>query len=134
MSSPDYAHHFSVRNVPFGIASSKAHPVRQAVTRLGNSVIFLHDCHTNGLFDGIEGLPQEVFTHGTLNEFAALSKSIQQHLREVIQATYRKGDGGLPNFPKSSLEDITQVEMHMPVTVGDFSGTELPPLFRRSPH
>jgi fumarylacetoacetase len=125
MTSPDYAHHFSVCNVPFGIASSKAHPEPQAVTRLENFVIFLHDCHSDGLFSGIDGLPQDIFTHGTLNEFAALSKPIQQHVREAIQTIYQTGDTGLSNFPLSSLEDITQVEMHMPVTVGDFAGTKL---------
>jgi fumarylacetoacetase len=125
MTSPNYAHHFSIGNVPFGIASSKAHPQPQAVTRLGNSVIFLHDCHSDGLFSGIDGLPQDIFTHGALNEFAALSKPIHQHVREVIQATYGKEDDGVSNFPPSSLEDITQVEMHMPVTVGDFAGTKL---------
>jgi fumarylacetoacetase len=127
MTSPDYAHHFSVHNVPFGIASSKAHPKPQAVTRLENSVIFLHDCHHNGFFSGIDGLPQDIFTHGALNEFAALPKPTQQHVREAVQATYRNGDAGLSKFPPPSLEDITQVEMHMPVTVGDFSGMKLRP-------
>ncbi|KAK4119836.1 hypothetical protein N657DRAFT_674657 [Parathielavia appendiculata] len=119
MASPDYAHHFSIRNVPFGIASSKLHPNLQAATRLGNSVIFLNDCHEAGLFEGIDGLPPGVFANETLNEFAAYSKTICRHVRQAIQNAYQKGDAS--EFPSGSVEDITQVQMHMPVRVGDFA-------------
>lgn len=122
MTSPDYARHFSVRNIPFGIASSARHPGPQAVTRLENTVIFLHECHATGLFDGIDGLPDGVFRNSTLNEFAALSKPVQKRVREAIQATYQRDNAGVTNFPESSVEDILQVQMHMPVSVGDFAG------------
>ena len=39
----DYSAHFSINNIPYGIASDHAHPERMAVTRLGNSVIYLAD-------------------------------------------------------------------------------------------
>ncbi|SPQ25601.1 aa146949-21a9-4667-8181-d3948aef2746 [Thermothielavioides terrestris] len=120
MASPEYAHHFSDRNVPFGIASSKKHPEPRAVTRLGNSVIFLHDCLTSGLFEGINGLPGEVFANDTLNQFAALPKLVQRSVRQVIQDQYRKR-GDVSSFPPGSVEDITEVQMHMPVSVGDFA-------------
>ncbi|KAK3904162.1 hypothetical protein C8A05DRAFT_13928 [Staphylotrichum tortipilum] len=121
MSSPDYAHHFSVRNVPFGIASADSHPEHQAVTRLENSVIFLNDCHTGGLFGHIEGLPLGIFAKSTLNAFAALPKSVQNDVRTAIQEAY--GDGSLNTsvFPHGSVEDISKVQLHMPVEVGDFA-------------
>ena len=37
----DYSSHFSVKNIPFGIASNSTHAEAQCVTRIGNSVIFL---------------------------------------------------------------------------------------------
>ena len=36
-----YAEHFSLANIPFGIASSAVHPAKSVVTRLRNAVIFL---------------------------------------------------------------------------------------------
>jgi fumarylacetoacetase len=122
MASADYSHHFSVHNVPFGIASSKSHPQPQAVTRLGNSVVFLHDCHAGGLFAGIEGLPLNVFSHDTLNEFAALAKPIQQQVRKAVQDRCHDGKLDLSKLPQASVADITEVQMHMPVRVGDFAG------------
>lgn len=123
MASADYSHHFSFHNVPFGIASSKSHSRPQAVTRLGNSVVFLHDCHAGGLFDGIEGLPLNVFSHDTLNEFAALPKPIQQQIRKAIQDSCHDGTIDVSKLPQGSVADISQVQMHMPVRVGDFAGS-----------
>ena len=122
MTSPDYSHHFSVYNVPFGIGSSKSHPRPQAVTRVRNSVLFLHDCHRSGLFENIDGLPLNIFSNDTLNEFAALAKSVQQQVRQAIQ--YRCNDGVLDvsKLSQASVENITEVQMHMPVRVGDFAG------------
>jgi fumarylacetoacetase len=128
MSSPDYSHHFSVHNVPFGIASSKSHPEAQGVTRLGSSVIFLHDCHTGGLFEGIDGLALGIFSQNTLNEFAALPKSVQQQVRKAIQNACHDGKLDVSKLPEGSTADIADVQMHMPVRVGDFAGTVLLPL------
>jgi fumarylacetoacetase len=123
MTSPDYAHHFSARNIPFGIASSKVHSKPQAVTRLGNSVVFLHDCHSSSdLFRDVDELPHGVFADDTLNKFAALPKPIHRHVREAIQSLYVDGTLDVSKLPPGSGEDITQVQMHMPVTVGDFAG------------
>jgi fumarylacetoacetase len=122
MASRDYSHHFSVHNVPFGIGSSKTHPRPQAVTRLGNSVLFLHDCHTSSLFEDIDGLPLSVFSNDTLNEFAALAKSVQQQVRKAIQDICNNGAFDVSKLPQASVADIAEVQMHMPVRVGDFAG------------
>ena len=128
MTSPDYGHHFSTRNIPFGIASSKRHPKPQGVTRLGNSAIFLHDCHTSSeLFGNIDELPQGVFADDTLNKFATLSKTIHRSIREAIQSVCQNGILDVSKLPPGSVEDITQVQMHMPVTVGDFAGRYIQP-------
>ncbi|KAH6649276.1 hypothetical protein F5144DRAFT_588034 [Chaetomium tenue] len=126
MTSPDYAHHFSARNIPFGIASSKKHPKPQAVTRIGNSVIFLHECHTGSeLFEGIDGLPRRIFADETLNQFAALPKATHRNVREAIQSVCQNGNLDVSKLPAGSVEDITKVEMHMPVSVGDFAALSL---------
>ena len=38
-----YAEHFSLANLPYGIASSSAHPEKAVATRLHDFVIFLAD-------------------------------------------------------------------------------------------
>jgi len=38
-----YAHHFSINNIPFGIASSASHPSKAVATRFEDTVIFLDE-------------------------------------------------------------------------------------------
>ena len=38
-----YSHHFSINNIPFGIASSSSHAHKSVVTRVGDAVIFLDE-------------------------------------------------------------------------------------------
>ncbi|VZH97278.1 unnamed protein product [Fusarium fujikuroi] len=118
MAATDFAHHFTEKNIPFGIASSESHNTPQAVTRLGNTVIFLSDL-VEQLFKDVEGLSRGVFNEETLNSFAALPKTVHQNVRKQIQQAHRHK--GLDGFPTSSKEDITAVTMHLPVEIKDFA-------------
>ncbi|KFA70909.1 hypothetical protein S40288_10149 [Stachybotrys chartarum IBT 40288] len=118
MSSAGLAEHFSLHNIPFGIASSQKHSSPQAVTRVNNNVIFLGDLMVSGLFHGIDGLPDQVFQQDTLNAFAALGCSLQRAVRERIQQAV--GKDGLASYPPESQEHLDAVSMHLPVYVGDF--------------
>lgn len=120
MGSTDFSHHFSEKNIPFGIASSEIHKSPQAVTRLENTVVFLHDLEE--IFKDITDLPAGVFNQPTLNAFAALPKSIHQHVRKAIQETYQKS--GIDGFPSTGREDIGSVTMHLPVEIKDFAGKQ----------
>jgi fumarylacetoacetase len=119
MATADFSHHFSEKNIPYGIASSATHKNPQAVTRLGNTVIFLHDL-VDDLFKGLEGLTAGDFNQPTLNAFAALPKNVHQHVRQEIQAAFQKN--GLDTFPSGSKEDINAVTMHLPMEIKDFAG------------
>ncbi|KAF4339638.1 fumarylacetoacetate hydrolase [Fusarium beomiforme] len=118
MAAADFAHHFTEKNIPFGIASSGTHKNPQAVTRLENTVVFLNDL-VDHLFKSIDGLPLGVFSEPTLNSFAALSKTVHQNVRKQIQQTYQQG--GLDGFPSHSKEDVKAVTMHLPVEIKDFA-------------
>jgi fumarylacetoacetase len=115
MTSPDYSNHFSLANIPFGIASSPKHLTPQCVTRLENTVIFLGDLQQSGLFVKVAGLPEGVFSKSTLNEFAALPKTIHRAVRAVLQDTLTN------QLPENSTEDIGAVNLHLPVSVGGFT-------------
>ncbi|CAG8250729.1 unnamed protein product [Penicillium olsonii] len=114
MTSPEYASHFSLANIPFGVASSPKHVI-QCATRLENTVVFLGVLQQAGYFDGLPGLPSDIFSQSTLNEFAALDKSIQRGVRARLQDQLSK------ELPSGSTEEISAVTMHMPVSVGGFT-------------
>jgi fumarylacetoacetase len=123
MTAADFSHHFTEKNIPFGIASSQSHKNPQAVTRLGNTVIFLNDL-INQLFKDVDGCPRGVLNEQTLNSFAALPKTVHQHVRKQIQQVYQQN--GLNGFPSGSKEHIHAVTMHLPVEIKDFAGMRNP--------
>ncbi|KAL5355682.1 hypothetical protein BJX96DRAFT_184256 [Aspergillus floccosus] len=118
MTSPDYSHHFSLKNLPFGVASSYKHPHPQCATRLHSIVIFLGELQRSGVFALVPGLPEGVFDSTTLNSYAALSKSTHSAVRLTLQSILQDGTAALP---PSSTEDITAVTLHLPVTVPGFT-------------
>ena len=120
MAATSYAHHFSSKNLPFGIASSPTHEKPQAATRVGDTVIFLNDLAEDGLFSDIEGLPGAVFVIENLNAFAALPRSVHRQVRRVLQALLE--DGGFSRLPNRSIDSMSNVSMHLPVRVSDFAG------------
>lgn len=50
MAQDTFETHFSINNIPFGIASSESHPNRAVVTRLDDTVIFLDEVAGSGYF------------------------------------------------------------------------------------
>lgn len=121
MSDPNYSHHFSERNIPFGIGSSAQFTTPQAVTRLENTVIFLSALHKHGLFQSVPAaeLPETALTNPTLNEFAALPKSSHKAIQAAIREAYLQR--GLDAFPQEAKENLSSVTLHLPVQVGDFT-------------
>ncbi|KAF9891555.1 hypothetical protein FE257_004023 [Aspergillus nanangensis] len=118
MTSPKYNHHFSLQNLPFGIASSPSHPSPQSATRLHDTVIFLHDLQQANLFSEIADLPANIFIEPTLNNYAALPKTLHQTVRQTLQAILQLG---ISVLPRNSTESIDQVQMHLPVTIPGFT-------------
>ncbi|KAJ5089078.1 hypothetical protein N7532_007762 [Penicillium argentinense] len=114
MSSPDYRTHFSIANIPFGVASSERHPRPQCVTRLENTVIFLAELQRSGVFAKIE-MPEGIFDKETLNDFATLPKLTQREVRYVLQQALKDP------LPAGFTEDISAVTLHLPVSVGGFT-------------
>jgi fumarylacetoacetase len=123
MAPTSYSHHFSKENIPFGIASSADHRP-QAVTRVSDLIIFLNDLADAGFFYLVDGLPDGVFALDTLNDFAALPRTVHRQVRYTLQAAL-EATGGISCFPSKSLIDASEATMHMPVRVGDFAGMSL---------
>ncbi|KAJ5222069.1 uncharacterized protein N7469_010956 [Penicillium citrinum] len=115
MSSPEYSDHFSLANIPFGVASSQIHSNPQCVTRLGNSVIFLVELQKSGVFSSVKGLPEGIFDKPSLNDYSALPRPIHRDVRKVLQETLQE------TLPAEFSEDISAVTLHLPMIVGGFT-------------
>ncbi|EPE34793.1 FAH [Glarea lozoyensis ATCC 20868] len=108
-----YADHFSLNNLPFGIASSTAHPTRCVVTRLRNTVIFL-----DGL-QGVVSLSKDLIATlrlPTVNKLAARPKYEHKLLREILIDVL-----GKKTPPELHTEDVSSVQMHLPVDAAGFT-------------
>ncbi|KAL4953263.1 hypothetical protein BDW69DRAFT_200273 [Aspergillus filifer] len=119
MTSPAYSHHFSLKNLPYGVASSPAHG-KQCATRLLNTVIFLGALQERGFFQDVFELPEDVFKNATLNEFAALPKSVHVAVRACLQNRLRDMDG-IDIVPMDARADISAVTLHLPITIPAFT-------------
>lgn len=49
-----YADHFSIENIPFGIATSPSHPEKSVVTRFKNDVLFLDVLAKSGFLSRLQ--------------------------------------------------------------------------------
>lgn len=113
-SIQNWASHFGLKNIPFGIASSKGHSQPQTVSRYENKVIFLADLIE--IVAEFKDLPSGVFTKTTLNSFASCGRASHKTVRTVLQNLISNN-----RLPSNSVEDIEDVRMHLPITVGDFT-------------
>ncbi|KAI0023550.1 fumarylacetoacetase [Xylariomycetidae sp. FL0641] len=106
-----YAEHFSIANIPYGIASDGSHPDKAVVTRLGDDVIFLADLELD-----CKDAVKTTFSQPTLNSLAATSKDKLKALRTRIQNILRDHEVVAKHGKK--LDTVT---LHMPMAVGGFT-------------
>ncbi|CAI6303859.1 unnamed protein product [Periconia digitata] len=116
-----YASHFGINNIPYGIASSSKRTSPQAVTRIGDEVVFLAELAEQAAFESISPPLIPIFSEQTLNTFAALPKQTLAQVRSAIQIAVKGGQH------KGSSEGIKDVTMHLPVRIGDFTDFSVSP-------
>lgn len=112
---------FTLENIPFGIGSTEGAP--RAATRIGNKVIDLDALHKAGLFSSIN-LPEGIFSKKVLNDFIELGKPITNAVRVRIQELFAADNGELRDneaLRVDALRNVNQVQMHLPVRVGDYT-------------
>ncbi|KAI8303846.1 Fumarylacetoacetase [Colletotrichum sp. SAR11_59] len=105
-----FSEHFSLANIPYGIASTAEHP-KGVATRIGDLVVFLADM-------GLDASKQvqAALSQPTLNALAAIGKDELRMLRKNIQTTLSDqsvvSKHGVP---------IEHVHPHLPVQIGGFT-------------
>ena len=106
---------FPIQNIPFGIAfidNSKF-----GVSRIGDTVINLSKLYELGAFQSI--LSENYFDKGFLNDFLKKKKSDWRSVRNRISEIFT--DENNKDKYTSALYDLQDVEMCMPVKVGDYT-------------
>ena len=113
---------FPIQNIPFGIFL-RPDDVITAGTRIGNYAIDLAVLHHLGYFKGID-LDRDVFTQDTLNDFISLGQKTWRLVRNRISDIFLEANTQLQNNSKDrekAIFAISDVEMQMPVQVGDYT-------------
>ena len=106
---------FPIQNIPFGIAIINGS--KSAVSRIGDTVINLSKLYDLSAFNGI--LSQNYFDKDYLNDFLKLKKIDWRSVRNRISKIFT--DYSNKDKFKSCLYNINDIEMCMPVKVGDYT-------------
>jgi len=111
---------FTIYNIPFGICRMEGKTF--ACTRVGDIIVDLDVCMDVGIFDDLT-LPKNIFKCVVLNDFIALGKNITSEVRLRVQKALAVG-GSLnekDNISEKLLIPVDQVEMLLPVQIGDYT-------------
>jgi len=122
--------HFSIDNIPFGIASkptSTAPP--QVAVAIGDYVIFLDDLARGSALDGLRDFDDHLAVLGrdTLNAFAALGRPLHQALRLYIRDLLLDDtkNPALLRDNKSlrsiAIQQRSHCKLHLPMRIGDYT-------------
>ncbi len=114
---------FPIQNIPFGIVKPKGKEPRPA-TRIGDTVIDLSMLADLGYFDKLELSNYGIFHAPVLNDIIELGKPFWTILRERISNIFNSENPELKDNAEarnSCLLSLTDVEMMLPVEVGDYT-------------
>ncbi len=109
---------FSIYNLPFGIFSKKGVSKRVGVA-IGNKVIDLLACNKLNIFTDLN-IDNSVFENRFLNDFINLGKHKTNKVREILQKQLTDETSKF-KVHNDLIFSMFEVEMHMPVNVGDYT-------------
>jgi fumarylacetoacetase len=121
ISIPDQSD-FPLENIPFGICSFGDHI--SPATRVGDTIIDLSVLADYGYFDSLEIDDLTVFYEPILNPFMSLGKAKTNAVRRFIQELFSADNLDLQSNEEAkslALFSLEEVEMKMPVFVGDYT-------------
>jgi len=122
--SADRRSDFPIQNLPFGIFKPRNRTNPRAGTRIGSMVIDLAVIAERGYFAECGIKSREVFSKPFLNDFIALGKPVWTAVRNKLSEIFNIENGEFWNtedFRENLLYKATDLEMLMPVQVGDYT-------------
>ncbi|MFD1817776.1 fumarylacetoacetate hydrolase [Pseudarcicella hirudinis] len=109
---------FSIYNLPYGVFSTNQHADSRVGVALGEYIIDLWKL--SPLLEEIH-FDRAVFLKAELNDFIALGKSIHTAVRQRITDIFTTEDTEIQNIAKKTLIKQSEVVMHLPVKIGDYT-------------
>ena len=110
---------FPIQNIPFGVFK-KADNSTCIGTRIGDTAIDLNALQNLNYFEGIDLIPG-LFKQDSLNVFLKLNKSTWRAVRDRIAEIFDANNTMNEAHKALVLSTIKDVEMVMPVQVGDYT-------------
>ncbi|MCG1036886.1 fumarylacetoacetase [Polaribacter sargassicola] len=113
---------FPIQNIPFGVFITRDDIITIG-SRIGNFAIDLGAFHQLGYFKGIP-LTEDIFLQDNLNDFIADGRKTWRLVRNRIAEIFDVTNGSLrdnPNHKDKIIFRMDEVEMLLPVAVGDFT-------------
>lgn len=110
---------FPIQNIPFGVIKKSDNSTCVA-TRIGDTTIDLNSLQSLNYFEGID-LDSNIFNQETLNAFLKLNKAIWRAVRDRIAEIFDANNTMDEAHKALVLTPINEVEMVMPVQVGDYT-------------
>ena len=113
---------FPIQNIPFGVFLTKD-DITTIGTRIGNYAIDLAALQQLGYFEGIP-LTDDIFMQDSLNDFIADGRTTWRLVRNRVADIFDKENKKLQHQNEHRevvIFDIDEIEMLMPVAVGDYT-------------
>lgn len=110
---------FPIQNLPFGIFSASDRSPRPGVA-IGDLIVDLTVLAESGLLEST-GLQVEDFRSDTLNSIMKHGKGGARKLRQRISVLLRSDNSEMQHLADKALVKQSEAEMHMPVSVGDYT-------------
>lgn len=113
---------FPIQNLPYGIAASG--DLVFIATRIGDTVVDISVLVDFGYFDSLEIPDLSIFYEKSLNELALLPKNLRIAIRERLTEIFSSSNmelQGNEEVLQLALHQAEQVQMLMPVQVGDYT-------------
>ncbi|WP_299440588.1 fumarylacetoacetase [uncultured Aquimarina sp.] len=113
---------FPIQNIPFGVFLTRDDVITIG-TRIGDTAIDLGALHQLGYFEGIP-LTDDIFLQDSLNDFISDGKKTWRLVRNRIADIFDAENDSLKNnkdHTKIVLFTLDEIEMQLPVTVGDYT-------------
>lgn len=113
---------FPIQNLPFGVFLT-ADDIVTIGTRIGDYAIDLAALHQLGYFEGIN-LTDDIFLQDTLNDFISSGRKTWRAVRNRLAEIFDENNSELRDnqeHRKNILFNIDQVEMQLPVQIGDYT-------------
>lgn len=110
---------FPIQNIPFGVISHPKLKGSQIAVAIGEHVVNVHQLVTKGFLDNFTSNTRNTLLSHNLNSFFTLPQQERNNVRLYIQQLLLKGSQLEKHT--SVLMEREEVEMEMPVQVGDYT-------------